>query len=582
MTGRLKSTLLALMLVPALAQAGVRVELVGLDGDERKNVEARLEIRQQGDRKDLDAASVARLHDQARSDIRNALQPFGYYSPVIQAKLSGKAPDWKAQYTVDKGPPTRIGKIDIELQGEGADYAVFKLALKRVARRLKEGDRLNHANYEDTKKQLADAAYQGGFLDAHWDVNELRVNPDVRQAEVVLHLQTGPHYEIGKVTLEQTGLDPAFINRYVVLREGDAYDPQKLLDQQFALSDLGYFQSVEIEPRRAEADEKHRVPLVIHTTPRKNHRYEVGLGYGTDTGARVSIGTEWRRINSSGHNLDATARLSEIKNTAAANYRVPLGTEPNENVTFSALSESEQLEDGDTAKYTVGVSLNRRPGEWQRRLYLEFTHERSTFGEQEATADLLTPGISYTRTDADDPIFAHRGWYLFTDLHGAEQGVLASTSFVRAYVQLRGVYSFDWRTRLLGRVEVGANIQDKFSDLPASQRFFAGGDQSVRGYDYESIGTRDANGDLIGGQYLTTYSAELERRIVGNWGAAVFLDAGGADENFPPKLFYGVGAGVRYRAPVGTFQLDLAHPLTGDENGQYLGLRLHIGVRVGL
>ena len=592
-----------LLLLAATAKADVRVVIEGIDGDELSNVETRLTIRQQRERKDLDETLVERLHAQAKRDIETALQPYGYYSPTIESELTGKAPNWTAHYKIDEGEATRVSEVDIQLTGEGKDNEGFKDALRRVERRLKPDQRLKHADYEDAKKQLADAAYAAGFLDAHWDKSELRVNPEARQANVVLHMDTGPRYLLGKITLEQEGLKTEFIERYIVLREGDVFDPQKLLDQQFALGDLGYFQSVEIEPKRAEADAEHHVPVVIHTSPRNKHRYEAGIGYGTDTGARLSLGTEWRRINQYGHNLDADMRLSQIKNSIGANYRIPLGNEPGENVTLSATSESQELQSGDTSKYTIGASLNRSPGDWHRRLYVEFIHEESDLGtttttttdpndptsepvevtaKNKVTADLLTPGVSFTRTELDDPINARQGWYLFTDVHGAKQDLLANATFIRTYALLRGVYSFDWRTRLLGRVELGANFHDDFSALPASQRFFAGGDQSVRGYDYQAIGTKDDSGNVIGGQYLTTASIELERRIKGNWGAAVFIDGGGADEKFPVKMFYGTGLGLRYRAPVGTFSVDLAHPLTGEGDAQFLGLRLHIGVRVGL
>jgi translocation and assembly module TamA len=569
-------------LCSSFAHAELRVEVAGPQGAERDNVETRLQIRQQAGRKDLDQALVERLHEQAPGDIREALQPFGYYSPVIQADLGGQAPDWRARYQIELGPPTRIGTVDVQLQGEGAGQEAFESALRRIKRRLQEDDRLQHADYEAAKTALADAAYAGGYLDAHWVTSELRVNPDARRADIVLQLDTGPRYYFGKVTLEQEGLKPEVIERYIVLREGDPFDPQKVLEQQFAFSELGYFQTVEIEPQRDKADAGHRVPLLIRAAPRNRSRYEVGVGYGTDTGARLSAGIDKRRLNRYGHTFDGDMRLSEIKNTAAGNYRLPLGEKPGENIALTALTESEKLEDGETYKYVLGVGLNRHPGKWQRRVYLEYTHEESELGEQVATADLLTPGVSFTRTEADDPIYARRGWYLFVDTHGAEKDLLANTRFVRSYLQTRGVYPLGWRMRLLGRMELGANFAEDFSELPASQRFFAGGDQSVRGYDYESIGNTDADGNVIGGEYLATFGIELERRIKGNWGAAVFTDAGGADSYFLPKLYYGAGIGLRYRAPVGSLQLDLAHPFTGDEDGQFAGIRIHIGVRVGL
>jgi len=118
--------------------------------------------------------------------------------------------------------------------------------------------------------------------------------------------------------------------------------------------------------------------------------------------------------------------------------------------------------------------------------------------------------------------------------------------------------------------------------LPASQRFFAGGDQSVRGYSYQSLGRRDAAGLLVGGKYLSTYSIEAEYRIKGNWGAAVFFDAGSADDDPSSKLYRGTGLGLRYRAPVGTVQIDLAYPLDDPLGGHHHPLRPHIGIRVGL
>lgn len=572
---------LPLALFVSSAQAGVRVEITGLEGVERDNVQARLTIGQQAERGDLDQALVERLHARAEADIREALQPYGWYEPQITAELSGSAPEWTARYRIELGAPTRIDQIDIRIEGEGSDHELFERARRRIERQLQKGDRLRHENYNSAKALLADAAYNGGFLDAHWSLSELRVKPDARLADVVLHLQTGPRYYFGAVTVEQEGLDPEFIRRYITLEQGAPFDPKKLLEQQFALSDLGYFNTVEIEPQREQADAAHRVPLLIRTTPRNRSRYELGLGYGTDTGARISTGIERRRINRHGHNFQGELRLSEIRNTAAGSYRIPYGREPTENIALTALTESETLEDGQTSKYVLGASLNRRIAKWQRRLYLEFTHEESEIGEDVATADLLTPGLSYTRTEADDPIFARQGWYLFADLHGAERQLLANTRFLRSYLQLRGVYSPGWRTRLLGRLELGANFADDFGELPASQRFFAGGDQSVRGYDYESIGPRE-NDQVIGGEYLSTFSIELERRLRGSWGAAVFVDAGGADEQFLPELFYGVGAGLRYRAPIGSLQLDLAHPLSDQDAAQFWGMRVHIGVRVGL
>ena len=567
---------LLLALTAAAAAAAVRVEIEGLSGDERDNVRARLSLAVRAENEKLDAAQVRRLHERAPQDIRGALQPFGYYEPEIESSLEGAEPDWVARYRVELGPPTQVRAIDTQFQGEGAGFEPLERRLRYLP--LKLDERLEHADYEATKKRMSDAALANGFLDARWVESELRVEPAKREARAILHLDTGPRFFFGPVSIEQEGLDPDFVQRYIDIREGSPFDPQKLLDLQFRLSDLGYFQAVEIDPRRDEADEERRVPVYVRTTPRPRTRYDFGVGYGTDTGARVSVGTDWRRLNRLGHTINTDFRLSEIKNTLGAKYNIPLGARPGESLSFTSTIETEQLEDGDTRKYTIGAALNRQPGDWTRKVYLEFAHEESDFGDQFTTADLLTPGLALTRSVTDDPIYTRKGWYVFGDVHGAVKNVLSSTSFLQARAVARGVYSPLWRLRFIARAEMGWSLVDQFDELPASQRFFAGGDQSVRGYAYQSLGPRDSNGNVVGGKYLSVFSGEAEYRVWKNWGAAAFMDAGGADDDPGPVLNKSVGIGLRYRAPIGSLQLDLAHPLDGDESP----IRVHIGIRVGV
>jgi translocation and assembly module TamA len=567
---------LILLLVAATAAAEVRVRIEGLQGDLRDNAEARLGLRARAEKESLDEAQVRRLHQRAPADIREALQPFGYYEPKIESTLEPEGADWNATYTVDPGPPTRVTGLDARFEGEGAAFEPLTRRLRRIPLKLEE--QLRHADYETTKKRMSDAALANGFLDARWAVSELRVEPEKREATVTLRLDTGPRYFFGPVSVEQDQLDPAFLQRYIDIHPGTPFDPQQLLDLQFRLSDLGYFQSVEIDPRRDEADDERRVPIFISATPRPRTRYDFGVGYGTDTGARLTMGTDWRRLNRHGHTFNTDFRLSEIKNTLGAKYTVPLGSDVGENLAFTATTETEKFEDGDTLKYTIGAALNRQPGDWQRKLYVEFAHEESEFGDMRTVADLFTPGLSLTRSVTDDPIYTRRGWYLFADVHGSVNQVLSNTSFLQTRVLARGVWSLNWRLRFIGRAEAGYSLVEQFSELPASQRFFAGGDQSVRGYSYQSLGPRDADGNVVGGRYMNVFSAEAEYRVWKNWGAALFVDSGGADNDPGPDLSTGIGAGVRYRAPIGSLQFDLAHPLDEGESG----IRVHIGVRVGV
>ncbi len=577
----LRPALVCLTLFAAPAWSGVTVTVDGLSDELKDNVLLRIGIQDQAERADLDQSLVDGLHKDAPDDIRGALQPFGYYNPEIEGALSGESPDWRAHYQVDAGPQTLIDSVDLQIEGDGA--AGLEEDRERILRRLHKGEPLSHSRYETAKSRLSNAAYAAGYLDARYSRAELRILADQNLAQITLIFETGKRYEFGSVSFEQDAINEDVLRRYVMIQPGEVYDPQVVLDTQFALSDLGYFSSLEILPQR-ELTENQQVPIVIRATTLPRNVYNTGLGYGTDTGARISAGLQVRRANREGHTAKIETRLSEVKQTAGASYTVPLGHRIGESVGLATEYSDEKVadDDGATEKWSIEASLARLPGDWQRRLYLTFTHEESVLGEDSLVSNLLTPGVSFNRTELDDPIYARKGWALYQDVHGAVREVLSNASFIRSQTVLRGVTSFGRQTRLLARVEYGASIVEDFAELPASQRFFAGGDQSVRGYSYQELGTRNADNKVIGGKYLATGSLELERRIWREWGAAVFIDSGGADDTKLPRLFTGVGAGVRYRAPVGSVQVDLAHPMNDPDGGSGSGVRLHIGVRVGL
>ena len=188
------------------------------------------------------------------------------------------------------------------------------------------------------------------------------------------------------------------------------------------------------------------------------------------------------------------------------------------------------------------------------------------------------PGVSFDHTEGDDPIFPRAGWYAFLDVHGGTTALLSDTNFVQATIKLRGLLELQRRVQLRVRADQGATYVGSFDNLPPSQRFFAGGDGSVRGYSFQSLGPRDANGRVIGGRYLTTASAELDWFFLRDYGIAAFIDAGSADDTPLVDLSLGAGLGIRYRAPFGAFALDLAHPFDAGQSP----VRLHLGVQVGL
>ncbi|MBL6749155.1 MAG: outer membrane protein assembly factor [Nevskia sp.] len=583
MSFRLVALLSFALCASAPAFAGIDVRVRGLGSEEADNVYAQIGIlnyarKTDAGKADYDPAEVQRRFEQGPADIRKALQPFGWYAPAIKSELRGAKPDWTAVYTVDAGAPVKLATVDLRIDGEGRDNPALAAIVR--APRLRPGDRLKHAEYEGLKSRLLQVANGQGYLDASFSRHELRVDVDAGSAAVLLTLDTGPRYYFGEVSIDDdAGLDDALLRRYVTLVPGEPFDQSKILSTQFALTDLDYFRLVEVEPQKSRAGPDRRIPVLIHGRAKPPRAYKFGLGYGTDTGPRALAGVEFRRLNAEGHKLRIELRPSQNISTGIAEYRIPVGHSPGDSVSFTAEGLKQNFQGIREDLYSFGVSYNRQVWNWERRPYLVYTNDTYSLPrEAQTNSKLLTPGLSLSRTDIDDPIYPRSGWFALFDVHGGTHELLSDSNFVQGLVRLRGVLPLAPHWRLLARFEEGGTILSDFGHLPPSQRFFAGGDESVRGYAFRSLAPRDAYGNIFGGKYLTTGSVETDVDVYRNYGLALFGDAGGADDTVGVRLHYGAGIGLRYRLPFGAVALDLAHPF--DQGAS--PVHVHIGVRVGL
>lgn len=161
------------------------------------------------------------------------------------------------------------------------------------------------------------------------------------------------------------------------------------------------------------------------------------------------------------------------------------------------------------------------------------------------------------------------------DVRGASDSLGSDTSFLQFKASGRWIHSLSERTRLLTRTRLGATLQDEFTELPASVRFFTGGDRSVRGYGFETLGPLDEQGKVIGGSHLVEAGIELERMIKDQWSVALFADTGSAFNGTDVNFSTGIGLGVRWYSPVGPIRLDFAHPL--DDATRSLRLHFSLG-----
>ncbi len=569
--------LLLLLLSSGVAAADrkpVTLSVSGVNKALETNVLAHLSINKALEKDGLlSDAAVRRLSKRVEEQSRTALQAYGYYEPTINFQLQ-EGDEWTLSIDIVPGTQTRLRDVNIQLVGQGATNEALRNIIERSG--LAQGAALNHQVYSAYKSATTKMAYNLGYLDGEFQHNELRVYPQQHVADINLTFNTGKPYFFGPLTIEQTILNDQFVRRYVNIEEGDPFESSKLVKLQLALSETNYFSHVDVDVKRDAATDQ-QIPVTIRAGERKASKYVFSLGFGTDTGPRAGIGADFRRVNRNGHRLKSRLQLSSVQSTLAAQYLIPVGDVSSEFLDFTSNLEQETVNDVDATEYRIGTSLNQNRWGGRRRLGLDLLHENWSFGDGPSNnATLLFPSLNFTFKNADDPFFARRGYSYTALLQGAAENVASDVSFAQVQLFASTVFSVSERSRLLLRGEFGAIATDSFDDLPPSLRFFAGGSQSVRGYGYKDLSPRDADGNIIGGKYVTTISAELDYLLYQNYGVAAFIDAGDATRDPVSRFKLGAGVGFRYRSPVGMLRLDLAHPF--DDPNESFRIHLSFGI----
>lgn len=564
---------LLLTVLPVHAQS-IEIELIGLEDEEelRENVEATLSVYRYRDDA-MGESRLRRLHGRAPVEISQALRPFGYYHTETRREIEATDSGWRLRYEIELGPRVMLSEVIIRVEGEGSEDGAFLRAIRDLP--VRENQPLNHQQYENAKSLMLEVAGRRGYVDARWEQRSLLVDPEMLSARVILIMDSGPRYKFGPVTIEQDILADSFVQRYVRFEPGDPFDADKLLHLQYGLSDSEYFSFVEVRPDRQSADEDRRIPIHVETTPSPKHRYRASLGYGTDTGPRYGLGWDYRRINQYGHRGGLNYSISDIRRAVELRYVVPLENPVQERLTWDANAIREDLGDFESERLELGLGRSTLQWNWLQTTYLRYERERSIFDEDdEFLSEVVVPGVTWSRTRANDPTFARRGLRLYLDMRGARSELLSDLNFFQTTLRAKRVQPMGEQNRLLVRLELGGTGTENFDRLPLSQRFFTGGDQTVRGFAYEELSPVNEDGRRIGGRYLAVASVEADRRLGGQWYGAAFVDTGNAMMSFSESLETSAGFGIRYASPVGMIRLDLAKPVSDPDRSW----RLHLSV----
>lgn len=551
----------------ALAKASLEVKVSPANAELKANIEAFI-----GSLGDRDETALRRFRRAAEEQARQAAQALGYYQAEIDSQVRpGKDP--VLQLDVQPGEPVRLRQVTVRVEGEAAGLKAFKVPKSKA---LAPGEPLNHGLYEDAKKLIQSQALRYGFFDGRFRSQRLDIDPRAGVADIELIYDSGLRYALGRVAFDgDTPFDPDLLARLVPFPPNTPYDADQIAKLSQNLQASGYFEEVRVDAQ-PEPGAGRLIPVKVRLGAVKPRTLGLGVGFSTDVGPRARANWTRHWINPQGHRLGAESEISTARQSVGTWYEIPLDPPLTDSLRFTSGFQREQLTDVESRRFTLGSQWQSKlPDDWQRVVSLRWEQEIYDFGDgsPNGRSSFLIPGIGYSVTRSDNRLDPNQGYHLQLDVRAAKEGVLSDADMTYASAMAKGLYTLPGGHRLLGRVQAGGIATTDYGAIPPSLRFFAGGDQSVRGYDYQTLSPEDRQGNKVGGRYMVVGSAEYQYPIAERWRIAAFVDRGNAVNNLKDKLKTGAGIGVRWVSPVGPIRLDLAKAL--DDPG---GFRIHFSM----
>lgn len=553
---------------PVIA-AHVSVELDGVSGQLRDAVMASLALNQYANR-DVTAAQAKRHYDQAADNVSAALKPYGYYNASVSSNLKQVGDDYTAVLHVNTGDPVKVTTLDIRLDGDASDQPEVRKAVDGFL--PAKGQVLDQPLYEKSKAVIQSALSGSGYLDAQLVTHRIEVTRSTKSADIHLAWKVGQRYHLGKTTFSGGQFPEAFMHRYIPWHKGDFYSQNELLAFQQRLIDADYFSLAQVAPDVKDAHDGI-IPIKVLLAPAKRTIYTAGLFTGTDTGPGVRGGISRRWINKHGHKIKYDALVAQRLKTLSALYQIPLPGRDEHSFNFGATYRDENTETSTSRTFRLVANDSQRWHGWARIIGVQFLTGDFQVADIKGHTKLLYPEISLARKYADNFNFPRRGYSLTFVVRAGQKGFVSDTSFAQITANAKWIHGVTENSRFIARGTLGATHVGDFDKLPPELRFFAGGDRSIRGYGYQTIGPRNEEGKVIGGEDIAVVSASYEYYFSPHWGVASFVDTGDAFTGNNFRLKIGSGFGLRWRSPVGLIRLDLGFPV---HDSSHSGVKLHL------
>lgn len=548
------------------AYADVSLKIKGIDGALEDNVNAYLSSIPEDD-----YSTSLRFQARLEQSITEALNALGYYHAKISYTIT-KDND-ELIVNVQPGEPVRVKLMDVVISGEANQDEAFVKLLEKSP--LKVGRILNQGEYDSLKSSIRNLALQRGYFNGDFTLSRLEVVPELNEANVRLHYDSGIRYHFGSVEIFGSQIWEDRVESLHPFKTGEPYLVSEVGEYNQNLSNTDWFSSVFVEPDLSKLDDGRELPIKVSLAPAAKNQLETGIGYSTDTGVRGTL--KWKKpwVSARGHSFDTALSLSKPEQTITAGYKIPLDDVLHEY--YQLQFGLKHLDNRDTESLESNLAVERHwitDGGWHKTLYVRHLYENFSQGLQEDGVQFVLPGASFSRTRTRGGNMPMWGDKQSVTVEYGDTALLSETRVLRLLGRTSWIRGIGQNHRGLFRLEGGANITDEFEKLSPSLRFFAGGDNNIRGYGYESISPKDASGALTGAKYMVTSTLEYQYRVYGNWWGAAFYDIGDAF-NETPEWKAGAGVGIRWASPVGPVSFDFAWGLDSEPDPEF---RIHFSL----
>lgn len=529
-------------------------------------------MRWQGDAQ-MTPALLRRLAGEAADDARALAAAEGYFSPNARVAVDEAAVPWRVKLTLAPGERTWVAAVDIRISGPASDdpQAAELRARVRQSWPLRTGQPFRQEDWEAAKRKAVSELSRWRYAAARIASSEAAVDPDRRQARLRVQLDSGPPFRFGPLQVTGTRRYAAeLVENMSPVRPGDDYDRNQLDVYQRRLTETGYFASVrtDVDARPGNAAQ---APLRVAVIEAPSKQLEGGISYNTDVGPRLQLNYGDHELRDSAWRLGSGLALDRKIQELKLDLDAPPQRGARWNNYFARVTRTD-IQNEIARSLALGIAHNfgtdLAPSAAILSWHLEDQRAGSVITD---TRHAVYLGLRRSFRRTDDVVAPRSGVFGNVEVGAGIPG-LSTERFLRATAQASWLLPAGRNGDLLLRAQGGVVASDVRQGIPTTFLFRTGGDLTVRGYAFQSLGVREGDA-IVGGRRLLVASAEYTHWVGENWGLAAFVDAGNAwdpGQRFDAALGYGVG--LRLRTPIGPARVDLAY---GEQTEEF---RLHISI----